>query len=95
MNIVDLATAIAPECEIEIVGIRPGEKIHELMIPRDEARKTLEFDNFYVIQPEFKFWSRRCSWNGGRPVDEDFEYSSATNPWRLTVDEMRELIKKL
>jgi len=95
MNIMDLATAIAPECEIEIIGIRPGEKIHELMIPRDEARKTLEFDNFYVIQPEFMFWSKRCSWEGGRPVDEDFEYSSATNPWRLTVDEMRELIKKL
>ena len=95
MNIMDLARAIAPECESTIVGIRPGEKLHELIIPRDEARKTLEFDDFYVMQPEFKFWERRCSWDGGRQVPEDFEYSSETNPWRLTVEEMRALIEKL
>ena len=95
MNIMDLARAIAPECESTIVGIRPGEKLHELMIPRDEARKTLEFDDFYVMQPEFKFWERRCSWDGGRQVPEDFEYSSETNPWRLTVEDMRAMIEKL
>jgi UDP-N-acetylglucosamine 4,6-dehydratase len=95
MNIMDLARAIAPECETRIVGIRPGEKLHELMIPRDEARKTLEFDDFYVMQPAFKFWERRCSWDGGRQVPEDFEYSSETNPWRLTVEEMRSMIEKL
>ena len=95
MNIMDLARAIAPECESTIVGIRPGEKLHELMIPRDEARKTLEFDDFYVMQPEFKFWERRCSWDRGRQVPEDFEYSSETNPWRLTVEEMRTMIEKL
>ena len=77
------------------MGIRPGEKIHELMIPGDEARNTLEFDDFYVVQPQFKFWSRRCSWDGGRPVADDFEYSSNTNPWRLTVDEMRAMIEEL
>jgi UDP-N-acetylglucosamine 4,6-dehydratase len=95
MNIMDLARAIAPECETRVVGIRPGEKLHELMIPRDEARKTLEFDDFYVMQPAFKFWERRCSWDGGRQVPEDFEYSSETNPWRLTVEEMRSMIEKL
>jgi len=95
MNIMDLAEAVAPECKTSIVGIRPGEKIHELMIPRDEARKTLEFDNFYVIQPDFRFWTRRCSWNGGCPVADDFEYGSNTNPWRLTVDEMRAMIDEL
>ena len=93
MNIMDLARAIAPECETRIVGIRPGEKIHELMIPSDEARKTLEFDNFYVIQPDFRFWTRRCSWDGGRPVPEDLEYNSGTNPWRLAVEEMRTMIE--
>ena len=91
----DLAQAIAPECETTIVGIRPGEKIHELMIPQEEARKTLEFDNFYVIQPEFKFWSRRCSWDGENPVAVDFEYNSGSNPWRLTVEEMRGMIEYL
>ena len=95
MNIMDLAKTIAPECETKIVGIRPGEKIHELMITRDDARKTLEFDTYYVIQPDFMFWERRCSWNGGQKVTDDFEYNSGTNPWRLTVDEMTELIKDL
>jgi len=95
MNIMDLAKAIAPECETKTVGIRSGEKIHELMITRDDARKTLEFDKFYVIQPDFMFWDRRCSWNGGPKVPDDFEYNSGTNPWRLTVDEMKEMIKTL
>ena len=95
MSIMDLAATIAPECETRIIGIRPGEKIHELMIPRDEARRTLEYDNHYVIQPEFKFWSRRSSENHGRPVPEDFEYNSDNNPWRLTIEEMKEIIKDL
>ena len=95
MNIMDLAKAIAPECETKIVGIRPGEKIHELMITLDDARNTLEFDEFYVIEPNFKFWSRRCSWDGGSRVPDDFEYHSGNNPWRLTVDEMREMIKNI
>ena len=95
MNIMDLAKAIAPECETRIVGVRPGEKIHELMIPRDEARNTLEFDNLYVIQPDFRYWTRRCSWDGGRPVPEDFEYNSGTNPWKLTVAEMKAILKSL
>jgi UDP-N-acetylglucosamine 4,6-dehydratase len=95
MNIMDLAKAIAPECETRIVGVRPGEKLHELMISKDDARRTLEFDNFYVIQPDFKFWSRRSSWNGGQPVPDDFEYNSGTNPWRLTVEEMRTMVEDL
>ena len=95
MNIMDLAKAIAPECETKIVGIRPGEKLHELMITRDDSRQTLEFDNFYVIQPNFKFWDRRCSWDGERSVPEQFEYSSESNPWRLSIEEMRALIEKL
>lgn len=95
MNIMDLARAISKECPTEIVGVRPGEKIHEVLIPRDEARRTLEFETFYIIQPDFRYWSRRCSWNGGLKVPEDFEYSSGTNPWRLTVDQMREILKNL
>jgi UDP-N-acetylglucosamine 4,6-dehydratase len=95
MSIMDLAQTIAPECETRIIGIRPGEKIHELMIPRDEARRTLEFENHYVIQPEFKFWSRRSSENRGTEVPDDFEYNSDNNPWRLTIEEMRKIIKEL
>ena len=95
MNIMDLAKAIAPECKIKIIGIRPGEKLHEVMIPRDEARNTLEFDDYYVIQPDFRFFARRFKNEGGKSVIEDFEYNSGTNTWWLTVDELREMIKDL
>ena len=94
-NIMDLAKAMAPECETSIVGIRPGEKIHELMISRDDARLTLEFDDFYIIQPHFEYWVRRSNWHDGRKVPDEFEYNSQTNPWRLSVAEMKELIKDL
>ncbi len=95
MNIMDLAAAVAPQCETRVIGIRPGEKIHELMIPRDEARRTLEFKNFFVIEPNFQFWSRRSSWSDGSRVADDFEYNSENNPWQLTVDEMKEIIENL
>jgi len=95
MNIMDLAEAIGPDCETRVVGIRPGEKLHELMISRDDARSALEFDDFYLIQPNFKFWSSRSWWDGGGTVPDHFEYNSETNPWRLTVDEMRAMIEGL
>lgn len=95
MNIMDLAKAIAPECETRIVGVRPGEKIHELMISRDDARQALELDSFYVIQPQFKYWDRRSSWDEGRKVPDGFEYNSGTNPWRLTIEEMKAMLSDL
>lgn len=95
MNIMDLIAAIAPGCETKVIGIRPGEKLHELMIPKDEARKTVEYEKFFVIQPDFRFWQRRCTWNGGRPVADDFDYRSDNNPWRLSVEEMKAMIKAL
>lgn len=93
MNMIDLAKAVAPECRTEIIGIRPGEKLHEVMIPRDEARRTIEYERYYIIQPDFRFWERRFDVNGCMPVAEDFEYNSSTNPWQLSIDEMREIIK--
>jgi len=94
MNIMDLAKAIDPACKTEIIGIRSGEKIHEVMIPIDEARRTVEFDRYYIIQPDFAFWQKRNN-HGGKPVDDNFEYNSGTNPWILTVDDMKEIIKML
>ncbi|MFQ5787792.1 MAG: UDP-N-acetylglucosamine 4,6-dehydratase (inverting) [Thermodesulfobacteriota bacterium] len=95
MKILDLAEAIAPNSRHEIVGIRPGEKIHEVMITRDDSRHTLEFDNYYVIEPEFHWWLRDDHMaNGSKPVPKDFEYNSGTNPWFLSVTEMREMIKR-
>jgi UDP-N-acetylglucosamine 4,6-dehydratase len=95
MNIMDLAKAIDPECETSIIGIRPGEKLHEVMVPRDDARHTVEFEKFYIIQPSYHSWGKLNSWNGGKPVPEGFEYSSGANPWFLTTDEMRTMIKEL
>jgi UDP-N-acetylglucosamine 4,6-dehydratase len=94
MNIMDLAKAIDPACKTEIIGIRSGEKIHEVMIPMDEARRTVEFDRYYVMQPNFSFWEKRNN-HGGKPVDDNFEYNSGTNPWILTVEDMRRMIKTL
>ncbi len=94
MKILDLVEAIAPNSRHEIVGIRPGEKIHEVMITRDDSRHTLEFDDYYIIEPEFSWWSSEYHvTNGARPVPKDFEYNSETNPWFLSVNEMREMIK--
>ena len=95
MNIMDLAKAIAPECKTEIVGVRPGEKLHEVLVTKDDARGTLEYKDHYVVQPDFQFWERRFKSSGGNPSPEDFEYNSATNPWLLSIDEMREMIKGL
>ncbi len=94
MKILDLAEAIAPNSRHEIVGIRPGEKMHEVMITRDDARHTLEFKDYYIIEPEFSWWSNDGHMtNKAKPVLKDFEYNSGTNPWFLSVNEMREMIK--
>lgn len=96
MRIADLARAICSECEHEIVGIRPGEKLHELLITRDDARWTLEFQDHYVIQPAIHFWDggnvRSYGDQEGVPVAADFEYASNTNDSWLDVQRLRELI---
>jgi len=95
MNIMDLARAICLECKTQVVGIRAGEKLHEIMVPKDEAHKTLEYEDHYIIQPDFRFFQHRFNNDNGKPVPKDFEYNSGTNPWRLGIDEMREMINDL
>jgi UDP-N-acetylglucosamine 4,6-dehydratase/5-epimerase len=94
MKVVDLAKAIAPEAEIEIIGIRPGEKLHETMITEDDARHTVEFDNYYVITPEFP-WCPQEYVKHGRSLPEGFKYTSDTNTEWLTVKELRTLVKEM
>ena len=94
MNIMDLAKAIGPNCRTEIIGIRPGEKLHELMITKDDNRNTEEYGDYYVVKPQFRFFARRYSINSGKPVPADFEYNSLNNPWRLSVEELRQIIKQ-
>lgn len=94
MTIIDLAKAIAPECDIKIIGIRPGEKIHEVMITEDDSRRTLEFNNYYVIQPDFHWWSAgEYEKNGGKSVPEGFRYSSDKNTQWLTVEELKKMVE--
>jgi UDP-N-acetylglucosamine 4,6-dehydratase len=95
MNIMDLARAVGPECRIDTIGIRPGEKLHEVMITRDDARRTLDMGDFFIIQPDFHYWRQRCNWVGSKPVPDDFEYNSGTNPKFLAVEEMRALIREM
>lgn len=93
MNIMDLAEAIAPECRTEVVGIRPGEKLHEVLVPEDDARRALEFEKLFVIQPELTFWNSRApKLQGGKACPEGFTYSSDRNDERLTISEIRKMI---
>lgn len=92
-NLLDIAKAIAPECEIKIIGIRPGEKLHECMIPTDEARQTIEFDDHFVIEPSNPNWSRDAEWIAkGKPCPDGFCYSSDNNTDWLTTEQLREMI---
>lgn len=92
MKVIDLARAVAPECRLEVIGIRAGEKLHETMIPGDESRNTFEYDTHYLIAPAFHEWTMfDFRTNGGRPVADGFTYSSDTNEHWLTIDELREM----
>ncbi len=98
--ITDLAKAIAPECDQKIVGIRPGEKLHEIMVPSDEAHHTLEFSDHFVIAPSISFrypvaYDKNNLGEIGCFVPENFNYSSGTNPHFLSVSEIREYLVRL
>ena len=96
MKIVDLAAAIDPNCKIEVVGIRPGEKIHEVLVPPDDARTTVEFEDKYVILPGFqpRVLQHYVDRNGGRLCPEHFSYTSDTNSQWLSSEELRTILKQ-
>jgi UDP-N-acetylglucosamine 4,6-dehydratase len=96
IRIVDLAKALAPNLKLKIVGIRPGEKLHELLCTVDDSRYILEFPGHYIIQPSIKFsdpidYSCTKMNEIGKPVDPEFEYHSGKNSHFLTIDELSEL----
>lgn len=99
IRIVDLATAMAPNAKQNIIGIRPGEKIHEVMCPRDDFQHTIEFDNFFIIKPSIVFsnidadFTTTALGEKGKLVEPNFEYNSFNNPHYLTVEELVELNK--
>lgn len=96
MTIMDVAKAVAPECRTEIIGIRPGEKLHEIMITPDDAWNTAEFDDRYVIQPAADWWNsaKYLAETGGKPVEEGFMYSSDRNPNWMQPETLRALLDR-
>jgi UDP-N-acetylglucosamine 4,6-dehydratase len=93
VRITELASAMAPNMAQKIIGIRPGEKLHETMCPADDSHLAFEFDDHYVIAPSITFsqpikYDTNAKGEQGKPVEQDFEYNSATNPHFLTIDEL-------
>jgi UDP-N-acetylglucosamine 4,6-dehydratase len=91
-RIVDLARAIAPEAELEVVGIRPGEKLHEALINEDEARSTVELADMFVVQPASALWFGHAWESQGGRLPDGFRYSSDANPHWLTTEEIQALV---
>jgi len=91
----DLARAMAPDLKIKEVGIRPGEKIHEQMITKEDAPNTIEFEDFYIILPQIVFGTSECKYQNAKKVAPDFEYHSGNNDKWLSVDDMQKLISEI
>jgi len=94
MSIMDLVRAMAPECRVQEVGIRPGEKLHEVLISEDESRQALELERMYVIQPAHPWWTGH-PYSNGKALPEGFSFASDTSRWRLSADELRRAVEQL
>jgi UDP-N-acetylglucosamine 4,6-dehydratase len=93
MRMVDLAHCMAPDLPTRVVGIRPGEKLHEVMVTEDDSRQTLELQDRYVIEPSFAWWQRApYVASGAKPVPDGFRFASDTNHDWLDADRLRSLI---
>ena len=99
MKIIDLAKAMCPKCEQEIIGIRPGEKMHEIMISKDDSHLTIEFNDYYTIIPTIRFknqidYTKSKLNENGKKVEYGFEYSSGTNDWWLSEEEFLKMAEE-
>lgn len=99
MGIMDLVKVIAPDCQVNITGIRPGEKLHEALISSDEARHALKLKDMFVIFPEYPWWDQGrlevSSYAEGETLPDGFEYISNNNDQWLTVEQLAEIVKGL
>ena len=93
MNIMDLVKAIAPNCAVKEVGIRPGEKLHEVLISEDEARYAVETEEMYVIQPQHSWWLKD-NWKNSRSVSDGHRYASDTNPQWLSAEQLAAMLER-
>ena len=94
MKVTDLADIIAPDAERRIIGIRPGEKLDEILLTEEEARYVREFDDYYSIEPEFPFWGKDYPENG-KPLPKGFTYTSDNNNWWLTKEKVTRMMEEL
>lgn len=92
MKVIDLAKVIAPQARIEMIGVRPGEKLHEVLISEDEARTTVELDDMFVVQPSGALWFGHEWSQQGKPLPEGFRYASNTNSQWLSVEQLGEIV---
>lgn len=92
-KITDLAQAMLPECEMPEVGIREGEKLHEVMVPAEDSAYTYEYDSHYIIYPNYNWWNQDKLIPGGKKVDPGFVYDSGTNKEWLSVEDIQRLLK--
>jgi UDP-N-acetylglucosamine 4,6-dehydratase (inverting) len=92
MKVIDLMDAVAPKVKRKVVGIRPGEKLHETLVTSDESRHTKEYKDHYVVEPEFPFWLGKDA-PEIKPLPKGVTYTSENNTWWLTKEELRELFK--
>jgi len=92
MGILDLAEAIAPGCEIEYIGIRPGEKLHEILVSADEARHVCELEDMYIIQPAHSWWGSG-NWIEASPLPDGFQYTSDGNDQWLDTEQLRRIVE--
>jgi UDP-N-acetylglucosamine 4,6-dehydratase/5-epimerase len=95
MTVTDLARAIAPKAQIEFIGIRPGEKLHEVLISEDEARQTVELDDMYVVQPAESLWFGRDWESKGKLLADGFRFASNTNTEWLNVEQIGKIISPI
>ena len=92
-KIVDLAQAMLPGCEMPEVGIREGEKLHEIMVTREDSLHTYEYEKHYIVYPHYNWWGDKDVLPGGKLVKPEFEYSSGTNTEGLTIADIQRLLK--
>ena len=94
-SITDMAKVLAPEAKIKEIGIRAGEKLHEVLISEDESRNTVELDDMFVVQPAHQWWSRDNHWGHGQPLPEGFSFSSDGTDNQLSLEETHKMLEGL
>lgn len=95
-KITDLAEAMLPGCKLKHVGIREGEKLHEVMVTKDDSRTTYEYEKHYIIYPHFDWWNKENYFTeGGKPIENGFEYNSGNNAEWLSIEDLRNEMEKL